>query len=283
MVVVIDQLGGSGTTISGPSTDHIYSIRNAHHVLPFASKGTLWSWSTSILASIGLIAALAMLIKRSPGKSRQLLVLVLCLLGYLLVALAASALDRATAVLGKFFLFRPASLTLLLAIVAWLRSLNEWRDEAVDLVKRAAAVVVVPVFLWSATKGNVEAIYRPTVGWQEIQELKSYIHADSRPDQIVLIEPLRKLNGFTVTLPRLLARPTLVSWKFVPSHPRDIQRWYELVQYTEGLFARGCHGRLDHDVAFLLLLQESGLPAVRDCGDIVYRSEHFTLIRIADR
>ena len=181
------------------------------------------------MASIGLTIALAMLVRRSTGKSRQLLVLVVCLLSYLLAALVASALDRATGILGKFFLFRPASLTLLLAIVACLSSVNEWRNEALEFVKRAAAIVVIPVFLWSAAKEKVEDIYSREIPRLEVQELKHRIHTQSRPDQIVLIEPVRRLGGLPVALPRLLERPTLVNWKFVPSNPPDLQRWYRLL------------------------------------------------------
>jgi hypothetical protein len=40
---------------------------------------------------------------------------------------------------------------------------------------------------------------------------------------------------------------------------------------------------LRFDVAFLLLLSEASLPAVQNCGNVVYRSPRFTLIRIAAR
>jgi hypothetical protein len=283
--LLVDQRGEDVVAAAlGQGADYLYAFRNAHHVLPFAStRRFLVDWSTPILASIALTAVLVMLIRRSTGTSRTLLVLVVCLLGYLFAALVASAFDRTGGRLGKFYLFRPASLTLLLAIVASLRSVNDWRNEAPQFVKRAVAIIVIPLFLWSAAKVKLEQIYWPEIPRREVQELKSHIHARSRPDQIVLIEPVRTVWGVAVALPRLLERPTLVSWKFVPSNPHDIQRWSGLLRYTEELFARGCREPLEFDVAFLVVLSEARLQAVQSCGEVTYQTNRFTLIRIAGK
>lgn len=281
--LLVDQLGEGVAAAAGPGADYLYASRSAHHVLPFASTRRFLDWSTPILASIALTAVLVMFIRRSTGTSRTLLVLVVCLLGYLFAALAASAFDRTGVRLGKFYLFRPASLTLLLAIVVSLRSVNDWRNEALQFVKRAAAIIVIPLFLWSAAKEKLEQIYWPEIPRREVQELKSHIHARSRPDQIVLIEPVRTVWGVAVALPRLLERPTLVSWKFVPTNPHDLQRWYRLLRYTEELFAQGCREPLEFDVAFLVVLSEARLQAVRNCGEVTYQTNRFTLIRIAGK
>jgi hypothetical protein len=278
LVLFIEQLGA---VTSGPAVDDVYSMRNLHHVLPFISKRTLLTWSTPILASTGLTVVLVMLIKRATRKSRALLVLVVCLLSYLFAAFAVSAVDRTGSVFGKFYLFRPASLTLLLAIVACLHSVNEWRNEAVQFIKRAAAVMVIPLFLWSAVIVKAEEIFAPDKPQREVEELKNHIHTRSRPDQIVLIEPVRRLGGLPVALPRLLERPTLVNWKFVPTNPHDLQRWYRLLRYTDEVFARGCREPLEFDVAFLLALSKAGVAATQTCGNVTYESDRFTLIQIA--
>jgi hypothetical protein len=83
------------------------------------------------------------------------------------------------------------------------------------------------------------------------------------------------------SLPRLLDRPTLVSWKFVPTNPVDILHWYDLVQYRNKIFEHGCAEGLAYPIRHLVIADPGALAAVQSCGPIVWQSKQFALVSVS--
>ena len=74
----------------------------------------------------------------------------------------------------------------------------------------------------------------------------------------------------------LIDRPTLVSYKFVPTNPRDPYRWYDLIQYRAGVFDEDCKGIGRFPVRYLLMMQRRDMKI--PCGNVVWRSKYFVLV-----
>jgi hypothetical protein len=278
-ILAYQQIGASGVAHE-PNASFIYSIfRNAHHVAPFASKAVFASWAPGVAALIGLSCSFLFLLQIPAARSKPLVPWVTGLLCYLLAALALSALDARTGHLGKFYLFRPSSLTLFCAIVALLGLFNELGDGRGirDGLRKAVFFCLAPLALFvvfsekapdlSATRRAVSA---------DIARMNDFIVRSTAPDDIVLVEPGGEYYFPKVALPMLIDRPTLVSFKYVPADTRDLFRWYDLVQYRDRVFGHSCNDIGGYPVRYLLMTRrpEMKIP----CGKVVWQSDYFALV-----
>jgi len=278
-VITYQQLGSSSLAHE-PNASFIYSIfRGAHHVAPFSSKMQLTNWAPGIVALIALSLSFLFLAQSAAARSRPLILWVAGLLCYLVVALGLSALDAHTGYLGKFYLFRPSSLTLFCAIVALLGLLNDLRDGTgiKDGLRKAAFFFVVPIAIFVVLSEKVPdtSAVRRAIS-DDIARMNAFIVKTTAPGDIVLVQPGGEYYFPKVALPMLLDRPTLVSFKFVPTNTRDIYRWYDLLQYRDRVFDEGCKDISRYPVRYLLMTQspEMKIP----CGKVVWRSDYFALV-----
>src|SRR5215831_5269888 len=135
------------------SSDYIYSILRAPwHAAPFVNRDSfLTSWLPGCVLAGGMLAgALAIAGTAMEPRLRATARWLVLLLAYLFAALALSYLDRRTGILGKFYLFRPSSLVLLIWLVTAMAWLNELAPRRPALLKLAAAALVVPPFVAAA-------------------------------------------------------------------------------------------------------------------------------------
>jgi len=266
----------------GMSADYIYSILRApHHVAPFASAEQLAGWQNGIVATVALALAFGLLARSAGPARRPFVVWVALLLGYLILALGLSWLDRETGHLGKFYLFRPSAMTLLFAILA---AVLLYGSEVVPKVpravgaRRAAAFLVVALALWD-------------VGGEKLRELRSappedlarviaFLQKVAAPDDVVLVQPLDEMRYPDVALPLLLGRPTLVSVKFTPTTPADIYRWYDLLRLRHRIVEGDCGAAAGLPVRWLLVSRPAEQPAPPACGSLVWRSPTFAVFAL---
>jgi hypothetical protein len=263
------------------SSAYIYSLlRNAHHVAPFSDLRVLWSWMPGIVSTLGLLAALWIAGRTSERAVRALLRCVAAVLLLLLLALGASWLDRDTGALGKLFLFRPSSLALLLALVALAAWARGALGAGLDATRWLLAAWLVPVFLWSVVAGKVEQIAGGGAQRAELAQLVDLVQRNTGAADLVLLQPGRDGEPPEVSLPRLLARPTYVSWKFVPTAPRDLLRWYERMQQRARLFDSGCLDKAGLDPRMLVGWTQSWNEGLASCGEELWRSEHYWVVAV---
>ena len=263
-------------------TWHAFAVmRMPHHIAPFSSNKLIWNWTPGIVFLLGTLMASILALKLDlEQKSRNLIWLIVGLQTYLCVALLTSATETGVRVLGKFFLFRPSSLTLLLMITAIFIVIRQRVNCRMPVW--IAAWILIPLAGWSAIKSKVEE-----VAWNPVEstEMNAMIEAATRSTnapEIVLIQPGRDGDRPEVTLSRLLQRPTLVNWKFAPTVPSHIATWMERQQFRRNLFADGCKEYSEYPIGALIVRnQEMPVKNVIDsCGEIVWRGPNYSVIDV---
>ncbi|HLJ62720.1 MAG TPA: DUF6798 domain-containing protein [Stellaceae bacterium] len=268
-----------GLRVSGtsdiPSPDIIYSfIRAPHHLAPFLNANyflTLWL-PGFLLAGAMLAAAFFMAHASEDPRFRRTSLWGALLLGYLFLAVGLSFLDRDTGFWGKFYLFRPASLILLLWIVILLAFLNELRIRTFTAIKVLAVLFIAPSLLLHAGSELKREIDFHATYDREKHALAEFLAENSGPDAVILIDPA--LESSFIDFERITHRPSLVMWKFDPTNDHDLGEWYRRQQFRESLFTQGCAGDLAYPVDFLLTTT-SAKP-----GPAVYASAHLRLLRL---
>jgi hypothetical protein len=263
-----------------PSPDVIYSaLRHPHHVAPFASLLMIWSWSGGLVAAGALLVAFWVAAGRAREPGLHRLVALVCL--YLFAALAIAYVDRDSHLLGKFYLFRPNSLMLLMALALAAAGLRQAPAGPLP-VRILAAGVLAAVFLWGQVQAKTEAWLLGNQLLAGHAPLITAVERASAPGEIVLLQP--PAQGLPpqprLALHRLIPRPTLVSPKFTPTSPQAILRWHALVQFQRRLFTEGCVAPLEHPVKLLVVLDLDRLPQVASCGPVVWQGERAAVVRV---
>jgi hypothetical protein len=81
-------------------------------------------------------------------------------------------------------------------------------------------------------------------------------------------------------LVRLLPRPTLANWKFVPTNPAEILRWQSYMELRREVFANGCATRTSVPVRWLVTLEPGTAARLKGCGPPVWRQGSVALIPV---
>ena len=265
----------------------IYSaFRNPHHVAPFSGRLDAW------LPGIGWMAAatcwMAILAWQEGSERRVLARWLLVMYAYLILAFVLSYFDRHTYFLGPLIPFRPNSLILLLTIMLgalWLRrALDEDGARTVAIIALAIAIgFVVPRAVVFA--GHLLSPQLPLARMltPNERELIAWLRGNTPPDATVLLEPTPQTDWTVpwLAFERLTGRPTLVSYKFVPTHKADIARWYRLLRWRKAVFAGDCARVPEYAVDYLVTLNLATLTRVAACGDIAWTNASYGVVRVA--
>jgi hypothetical protein len=280
VVIAREQLeGGLPASLHGSAAAaEIYAVRNSHHLLPFLSVSTFWTWLPGIVVVGCLTVTLAVLVRRKVAPPIALAALIG--LVHLLLALGLSFLDRHTYLMAKVYLFRPSSLTLFLVITSLVIALKTGHSPGGRMVWTLVAASVVVSFSWTLLKGQVDTLLRGP-RFPYTPALVAAIQAHSRPSDIVLVEPVEKQDDSYLYLHRVIPRPTLVTWKFVPTNAADTMRWYTFLRERERIFTQGCGQRPDPPVRLLVAFHQDVAQRLQDCGPVVWRRDPVTLIEVA--
>lgn len=254
-----------------PDADFIYSILRApHHVAPFAEVGG-WADEALLAGAGGLLMGLtSVLVARrvQDPALRSVLLTVAAGSAYLPMAVVISWLDRSEGSLAKFYLFRPASPLLLLALFGWAGAVRS------DVSRRPRQLAFSTLLFASILDlALTDARWPWPHSRRDWNALAQSVERSTSPAEVVLIDP--KLDHLS-SLPRLIRRPTVVSWKFVPTNPRDIYRWYALVQWRQSVFRRGCADRAEG--IGLVIVARDAIEPVWDCGRLVHEEKDLQII-----
>ena len=197
---------------------------------------------------------------------------------YLLLAMAISWADRHTGSFGKFYLFRPAALTLLLACLASVLLVRTVRQPDMVQIKRILIFGIIGLFLGNVALQFVLKV-RSGLSPSGLETIAA-VQALTEPRDVVVVEPIGDIDIKFVGLHRLLDRPTLVSWKFVPTNADEIHRWWGLVQWREALFRKGCDGE-GIPARYILVLRPETLPVIGSCGTLAWTNGMQALVRVS--
>jgi hypothetical protein len=284
-VIAVTRISGQAVPdVPGmPSPDVIYSIiRAPHHTSPFLDfHDFLSQWLPGYLlaaAMLGGCLVVRLTPKTSPLLSSTAIWLSL-LLAYLFLALIPSFVDRHTGVLGKFYLFRPSSLILLLWLalaLAWFNRLGLPRS---TVIKSLALAVVLPLFLRQAAIRVTSDIEAGNDLAAEKRALAEVLAREAQPQATVLIDP--QLDLAFLDFERLTGHPSLVSWKFMPTTDRGIVEWYERMAFRRTLFEDGCTAGSRYPVDFVLTAPERAAALSSSCGTVIHAGRRVVLLRHA--
>jgi hypothetical protein len=278
VVIALDELGGV-TAAASRLADQIYAQRNLWHVAPFASRHDFWEWTPGIANTLGLLLVLGAVSWRFRAGSWPTAIVTRTAffgLAYLVLVLAAAFVDRHTQFLAKFFLFRPSTLTLLLALTALTALLSERLRDDAAVLKVGVALALVASFSWRTMKAQVDRS-RAEHWVPEQDALVAAIVSQTAPGDVVLLEPGYE-DPDHLRLHRLIPRPTLVSEKFVPSSPADILRWHSYVEIRKLLFTKGCVAQIQVPVRWLVTFKRESVARLANCGPPVWQKGDVALI-----
>ena len=293
LLIALEQLGNRVVLPPGSlNPDEIYSaFRNAHHVAPFSSLWKIISWSDGLVAAAALLLTFVVAIRHARDPSLYILVSVGLL--YLFVALAIAFFDRETHFFGKFYLFRPNSLLLLMAITlaaTGLRDADPTASERGPILQAKQSIVparmlllavISTVFIWNQIEYKTRAWLGTRERSVELAEIVAAVERESSPGEIVLLQPEQSARTMLkFALHRLLPRPTLVSFKFVPLSNQAILHWYSLIEFQRQLFAEGCRKHLPYPIKLLIVYDNEALQNVKSCGPVIWRGAAGILVRV---
>ena len=278
-LIGLDQMGQPAEQGSMPSVARIYGeIRDPHHLAPFKSLWTFWEWMPGVVAMICLGLTLGILIQKK--QTPPLALAPFMGLVYLMGALLISYLDRNNLVLAKLYLFRPSSLTLFLTVAVGVSLLRQpsSRQARLPLTLLAGSLVTVVAFQ-SLQVDTLAFLKGGQLGFEAA--LIAKIEESSAPGDIVLLEPYREMDAPYVRLHRTIPRPTLISWKFVPTNPAEILHWYRLIRQRETLFQKGCSHPMEARVALIVGFKPQSRAQLADCGPVIWQDQDVFLIKVA--
>lgn len=279
------------TTGLGHSVAQIYAaLRNPHHLVPFLSMGgfgTKWMPGTLVHAALAVLFGLAG--RRAGPGSLRTLAMWLCLLNaYIPLAIMISFIDRHDYRFAPLYMFRPAALILMLSGIGGIVVLRAWIGNAMRLLTRVVLVLsvasILPFFAMRA-KSFAEAPSLSMMGLLDpgSQALVNWAQTNTAPGDVVLIEPRGGVQegempsgGFE----RLMQRPTLINWKFVPTLSPEIARWYDLIQWRDKVFEGNCGLLSEQPVSWLILLQPIEKAPAAACGQLVWQNESYAALKV---
>jgi hypothetical protein len=264
-----------------PPPDVIYSIiREPHHQSPFLSWGYFRDhWLPGYVeAALMLWVCLRVACRSTMRPLRPLALWLASLLACLFLVLGPKYLDRNSGVLGKFYLFRPSSLTLLLWLMLALAVATRMFGHRAWMLRTALTAVIGSAFLY-VQGGQLASAFAANdllVGQKRL--LVGAVTSLTAPGTVVLID--QDVEPQWLDFERRTERPTLVMWKFAPTNDADLITWYRRILFRRAVFEQGCG--TDTDAAGIGLLLTTVAHADRinaHSGPEAFRMGDWVLLR----
>jgi len=262
--------------------DQIYSdIRNPHHVAPF--KEGHFRWTGGFVLFLLFSVFLYLVKRRQLFWNFKIVLWVGGLHLYLIVALVIAWFDRHTQLLGKFYLFRPASFIYLLCLLIlfdaatkhWL-AVSEKRIKIVTILFLVVAVGALAIKVPRMLQSSSDSLIR-SLGDEE-KNLIQWIRTNIPEGTVILIpessgKPLNSMN-----FEQLIDRPTLVSWKFVPTTRYEIALWYKRILLKREIYEGKCDSIKPLNVSHVLAVNQMQTDMISQCGEPLYSSGSYVLL-----
>lgn len=252
------------------SVNQIYSnIRNPHHVAPFLHGH--FNWPLDGVIWCVLVMGVLNWVRQATPAWRVLATWLMALHAYLLGAFVLAWFDRDTQLLGKFYLFRPASLI-------WLLSALLLAHQVIDKLmqcgfKRSVRALALVSVLWCVSDGAQGLAHEQlTAGLQsrltvDESAVVHWVKTSTPANTVILVQepsPHEHLHAMDFEL--LTGRPTLVNWKFVPTTGDAVERWYRLNLLKRAAFAGDCDAARQLPVEMVITYTDTAAKAWRACG-----------------
>ncbi|MEL7033596.1 MAG: hypothetical protein AAGL97_09640 [Pseudomonadota bacterium] len=290
--IVIERSGGVATDAFEISLNAIYAeFRVPHHTAPYVETRLFfadWFWGFVLHAAIaGLFALWA---RRQSGSQATLSLWLAGLNAYILLAALIAYLDRDTHALALFYLFRPSGLILLLSILWGLATgielIKRWRTETVLGALFVALILVATPALHSAARVVQGPAPLASTATPAQADMIEWVKQNTEADAVIVMEPVPTMRfmgeavGIWVGMERLLERPTLVNFKFVPTAKADLARWYALILWRQALFEGACDRITEYRVDYLITRTAGSPDVLSDCTRIIWQSDENMVLAV---
>ena len=264
-----------------PSPDVIYSIiREPHHQSPFLSWAYFRdSWLPGYIESAALLLVCIVVARRHPARRLRVLATWLAgLLAYLFLVLGPKYLDRDSGVLGKFYLFRPSSLILLLWLMMALAVTMALSARRAWMARAAFLTIIGPAFLYIQSGRLATDLATDVALDAEKRLLAAAVSRTTNRNDVVLIDP--EVDMQLLDFERRTRRPTLVNWKFAPTNDAELITWYRRMELRQALFDNGCASdAFAAGISYLLTTPTHASRLAATCGPEVFRVGQWVMLR----
>lgn len=263
-----------------PPPDVIYSIiREPHHQSPFLS----WQyfrdhWLPGYITALPMLLSCIWLARGAATRRLRVTALWLAgLLAYLFLVLGPKFLDRSSGVLGKFYLFRPSSLTEFLWLMLTLAFAVHIAGHRAWLVRAVLLAMIAPAFCQVQT-GRLMREAATTELANEKALIVTAVQQMTSPDDVVLIDPDAEMDW--LDFERRTGRSTWVAWKFAPTNDTELITWYRRIKIRQAVFDQGCSADPDlpHQI-FLLAATAAASRLSASCGAELFRTGRWVLLQ----
>ncbi len=268
-----------GGLMHGLTSDQIYSsIRVPHHVAPFNNGvyGGTYGWPNNGPIRALLVTAGLFFVWHKNLANRTTALWLLALHGYLALAFVIAWLDWPTQYFGKFYMFRPAALIMLLSfmvlanvVINYLMRYSRWFGIAAVV----GAILVSPFYtppvtlslpVFASVSEKMSETDRRFVSWMVERTGQSEIVLFQEGDgTYVRSENFEHISG----------RPSLVDFKFPAQTKADILKWYGLIKQKQAAFTGDCEAIKSFDARYFVSTLEKQALSSASCVREVF-SEH---------
>jgi len=295
LAILSERIAGPSVSLEGSelTLNAIYAeIRNPHHIAPFVD-GSIFvaKWLPGILAHSAVALGIGLWVIRSQERDKSFSIWVGGLNAYILLVTILAFLDRDTHLFSMFYMFRPSALILLLSLIWGITRLLRPVGNNNNGLVAIGLVIIVGVYLPLSIRTIAQATHGglPLASMLSTSEAEmvDWIGENTSPGSIVMLEPLNdrpfKGEGFGawVGMERLMGRPTLVNYKFVPTDKADLLRWYQLLQWRQSVFDGNCAALQDYPVAYLVARTKGSIGRLKACTELVWRGDNNAILQVS--
>tara|TARA_B100001250_G_scaffold65148_1_gene51607 strand:+ start:22224 stop:23717 length:1494 start_codon:yes stop_codon:yes gene_type:complete len=257
-----------------PSPSYIYSyIRQYKMVLPFYSVSTfVVDWLPGILVHIGLLVGIIFLNTEEDHNLNKLLSLLVVSTIIIFVLLLISLFDN-EGVLAKFYPYRYTSLLLLLFITFYTSNLKLAMKDLKANLSLVGVIILLPLLLITAAIKSAFEFQEIYLDDNSKDKLYEFISSNTNAGEIVLIQP--EIEEIFFDFERKVNRPTLVTFKYIPSSKVGLTEWFKRREFKAQVFNRETNPVSYYPYSYILVNVQSKSKYIDQ--EIIYENSKYTL------
>lgn len=261
-----------------PSPSYIYSyIRQYKMVVPFYSiPYFIINWLPGITIYLGILVSVFLSRKFLQTTSANRLNTLILSSGLVIFIFLIISFFDSDGVFAKNYPYRFTSLLLLLVL---LYTASYLKSE--DINKKLSTgflilVSIVPFFLINGAINSLTEIKSEYLDSQHKENLYSYLSKNTLSNEIILIDPLIEKDLFD--LERKINRPTLFTFKYIPSSKEGLIEWYKRKQYKSKIFSNNFIQDEHYDYGYLVLSNDSSSEILKSNHLNIYSNEKYIVL-----
>jgi len=260
-----------------PSPSYIYSyIRQYKMVVPFYSMPSfIVSWLPGVSVYFGLFIAVLLFKQDEDNLSKSIRILIQSSTVILFLLLFGSVFDT-DGIIAKLYPYRFASLLLLIFLIYFALKLKLIDTKSDRNLGLAILVTVIPVFVINSMINNAydfKNIYHKN---ENKIALYDYVLDNTTYDEVILIDP--ELEEEFYDLEREINRPSLVTFKYIPSSKEGLIEWYKRREFKSTLFSNGVQGNEQYPFHYLVTSDQEKIEMLQATHKVIFKKGSYVLM-----